>query len=107
MDHYCRTECATSRKYARCKISITRVGQRIMVAGWPLVTSIPVTDAIMAVKQRLNTDKDLHVRTQLNIDQIVELLAFCLNTTYFVYIEELLQPKTWLCYGLTCVNYSS
>ena len=34
---YCGTECETSGKYAPCKISITRAGRGIMVAGWPLV----------------------------------------------------------------------
>ena len=37
MDHYSRTECETSGKYAPCKISIMRAGRGIMVAGWPLV----------------------------------------------------------------------
>ena len=40
MDHYCRTECETSMKYAPCTISITRAGRGIMVAGWPLVHTI-------------------------------------------------------------------
>ena len=37
MLYYCGTECETSGKYASCKISITRAGRGIMVAGWPLV----------------------------------------------------------------------
>ena len=35
--YYCKTECDTSGKNAPCKISITRAGRGIMVAGWPLV----------------------------------------------------------------------
>ena len=37
--HYCKIECGTSGKYTPCIISITWAGHRIMVAGWPLVTS--------------------------------------------------------------------
>ncbi|XP_072025382.1 uncharacterized protein [Amphiura filiformis] len=50
-----------------------------------LFTSIPVPDAIEAVKEKLESDTTLKDRTPLKINHILELLTFCLNTTYFVY----------------------
>ena len=53
-----------------------------------LFTSILVADAIVAVKQKLEQDDTLAERTPLKIDHILELLTFCLNTTFFVYKEQ-------------------
>jgi hypothetical protein len=50
-----------------------------------LFTSIPVPEAIAAVKEKLDRDANLSERTPLSSDQILELLTFCLNTTYFMY----------------------
>ncbi|XP_072018248.1 uncharacterized protein [Amphiura filiformis] len=50
-----------------------------------LFTSIPVPDAIQAVRDKLEKDATLKDRTPLKINHILELLTFCLNTTYFVY----------------------
>ena len=50
-----------------------------------LFTSIPVPDAIVAVKEKLEEDNTLAERTPLSIKHILELLTFCLNKTYFVY----------------------
>ncbi|XP_072048791.1 uncharacterized protein [Amphiura filiformis] len=50
-----------------------------------LFTSIPVPDAIQAVRDKLEKDATLKDRTPLKIKHILELLTFCLNTTYFVY----------------------
>ncbi|XP_072050059.1 uncharacterized protein [Amphiura filiformis] len=50
-----------------------------------LFTCIPPDFALKVVKECLNNDTTLIERTNLNVDQIVELVSICLNTTYFSY----------------------
>ena len=50
-----------------------------------LFTSIPVEKAITVIEKRLQNDVTLNKRCELSIDQIMTLLSFCLNTTYFIY----------------------
>ena len=50
-----------------------------------LFTSIPVDKAIEVVKDKLMKDHDLRKRCELSVGQLLQLLTFCLNTTYFRY----------------------
>ena len=50
-----------------------------------LFTSIPVPDAIKAVRIKLDEDPKLQDRTPLSRGRILELLSFCQDTTYFTY----------------------
>ena len=50
-----------------------------------LFTSVPVDRATAIIHQRLLTDPTLTERTKISVDNIVSLLSFVLNTTYFVY----------------------
>ncbi len=52
-----------------------------------LFTSIPVPDAIKVVRIKLDEESKLQDRTRLSRERILELLSFCLNTTYFTYRE--------------------
>ena len=58
-----------------------------------LFTSIPVPDAIESVQLKLSADDTLSERTSLSIDKILELLKFCLDTTYFVYKIQIYKQK--------------
>ena len=49
-----------------------------------IFTSIPVEDAIIVIKTKLEQNTKLHDRCKLFMNQIVTLLEFCLNTTYSV-----------------------
>lgn len=54
-----------------------------------LFTSIPVWDAITAVKDKLDQENNFLERTPpLSTDQILEPLTFCLDTTYFMYNDQ-------------------
>ena len=49
-----------------------------------LFTSIPADEAICVIRERLVKDTSLSERCELLIDQIITLLEFSFNTTYFV-----------------------
>ena len=49
-----------------------------------LFTSIPVDEAIRVIRRRLEKDTSLSKRCEFSINQIIALLEFSLNTTYFV-----------------------
>ena len=48
-----------------------------------LFTSVPITKAIIIIKQLLEQDQDLQQRTSLSIENIISLLEFCITSTYF------------------------
>ena len=58
-----------------------------------LFTSIPVDKALIVIKKKLKEDQTLPQRCQLNVEQILELLSFCLNTTYFTFEGQLYKQK--------------
>ena len=49
-----------------------------------LFTSIPIEEAIRVIHKRLSEDETLPDRCELDVEQIMTLLRFCLETTYFV-----------------------
>ena len=50
-----------------------------------LYTSIPVQSAIEATKKKLEQNTELHQRTSMSINNILELLEFCLCNMYFLF----------------------
>ena len=50
-----------------------------------LYTNIPITDALLVIKDLLSNDTTLQYRTNLLPDQILELLEFLLRTTFFTF----------------------
>ena len=50
-----------------------------------LFTNIPVDLAIKVATKRLRQNPTLLQRTSLPVEDIIDLLSFCLNTTYFVF----------------------
>ena len=50
-----------------------------------LFTSIPVKSALEGVKKKLEQDTELHQRTTMSIQNIMDLLEFCLCNTYFLF----------------------
>ena len=48
-----------------------------------LFTSVPIDPAINIIRRKLELDQELHLRTSMNVEQIISLLEFCLKTTYF------------------------
>ena len=50
-----------------------------------LFTSIPVKSAIEVIKKKLEQDTELHQRTTMSTQNILDLLEFCLCNTYFLF----------------------
>ena len=56
-----------------------------------LFTSIPIPSALEVMKRKLEQDTQLQKRTIMPVDTILELLAFCLNNTYFVFQDTVYE----------------
>ncbi|XP_072043064.1 uncharacterized protein [Amphiura filiformis] len=50
-----------------------------------LFTSVPVEESLVIVKDLLTADDTLDSRTDLNPQQVTDLLSTCLKITYFIY----------------------
>ena len=58
-----------------------------------LFTNVPVDEALQVIKSKLEQDKDLHKRTNLKVDDIIELLQFVMTTTYFLFRGKIYQQR--------------
>ena len=64
-----------------------------------LYTNIPITDALLVIKDLLNNDTTLQGRTNLLPDQILEPLEFLLCTTFFIFNGEFHQQTDGVAMG--------
>ena len=48
-----------------------------------LFTSVPIKPALEVIKKRLKEDPELQKRTTMSTKHIMDLLEFCLRSTYF------------------------
>ena len=64
-----------------------RLGEEILVSFdvVSLFTKVPIELAIHVAKERLQEDNILEDRTALSINEIIQLLEFCLKATYFLF----------------------
>ena len=51
----------------------------------------PVNQALTIIREKLHEDTTLKQRCQLDVEQVIELLGLCLNTTYFVHNNKFYQ----------------
>lgn len=58
-----------------------------------LFTNVPVELAVKVARRRLELDSTLGLRTNLTTDELVQLLTFCLGTTYLSFRGRVLQQK--------------
>ena len=58
-----------------------------------LFTKTPIPQALNIIKARLQADKTLKQRTKLSVEDIMEMLTFIANTTYFKFQGQLYQQK--------------
>ena len=53
-----------------------------------LFTSVPIPPVLKIIEEKLEEDKDLPRRTNMNTRHIIKLLELCLRSTYFVVQEQ-------------------
>ncbi|CAH1271346.1 Hypp4630 [Branchiostoma lanceolatum] len=58
-----------------------------------LFTNTPIPEALDIIRRRLQEDRDLKNRTNLQVDDILELLSFIVTTTYFSFRGNIYQQK--------------
>ena len=56
-----------------------------------LFTETPIEEALKVIKKKLKDEPTLHTRTKLSILDIMQLLEFVLNTTYFTFEGNIYQ----------------
>ena len=75
------------------EIKKTKIQQRECITSYDvtaLFTSIPVPSTLDIIRSKLEQDAELSNRTSMSADNIIELLSFCLNNTYFVFPRRIL-----------------
>ena len=58
-----------------------------------LFTNTPIPDTLRIIRERLDSNATLSDRTTLSVDSIMELLTFCVNTTYFMFKGEIFREE--------------
>ena len=58
-----------------------------------LFTNTPIDETLDFIKKQLEVDTKLKLRTNLNMDDIMELLKFIVTTTYFSFRGTIYQQK--------------
>ena len=67
-----------------------------------LFTNVPIERALDIIKDKLHDDTKLKKRTNLGVEDVTELLALVLNTTYFQYKGTIYQQKFGAAMGGPC-----
>ena len=70
------------------EIRKTKLGEGECITSYEvaaLFTSIPVSSALEIIRNKLEQEADLPNRSFRTADNIIELLGFCLNNTYFLF----------------------
>ena len=58
-----------------------------------LFTSVPVSSALEIIKNKLEQDTDLPNRSNMTAYNIIELLGFCLNNSYFLFQDVFYEQR--------------
>jgi hypothetical protein len=59
-----------------------------------LFTNIPISDTIEIVREKLDLDKSIKERTNVPIDEIIDLINFCMMNTSFSFDGKFFQQKS-------------
>ena len=71
-----------------------------------IFTAIPVYNARHYIRKKLIEDHFLHLRTKLDIDDVISLLNFVLSNNYFFYKDIVYKQVHRCAMGTSCDNNS-
>ena len=60
---------------------------------------IPVEEALAIIREKLENDEDLEERTPIPVNNIMELVTFCLRNAYFQLENQIYQQVDGLAMG--------
>ena len=69
-----------------------------------LFTSVPIDPALKVIKDLLEKDEKLNDRTVLSVQDIIELLGFCLHNTYFSFQNKFYEQVEGVPMGFSPVS---
>ena len=58
-----------------------------------LFTKVPTDETLAAVQDKLAEDPLIEERTCISIDNLIEMLTFCVETTYFVMGSDIYRQE--------------
>ncbi|XP_072014747.1 uncharacterized protein [Amphiura filiformis] len=82
------------------KISNLTLGPGVVMVSYDvtaLFTKTPIPDTLRIIRELLNNDSTLSYRT--SVDNIMELLTFCVNTTYFMFQGDIFRQENGAAMG--------
>ena len=87
--------------YQRPRDSILQLGECLSSHDvTSLFTSVPIDPALNVIKDLLEKDEKLNNRTVLSVQDIIELLGFCLHNTYFSFQNKFYEQVEGVPKGL-------
>ena len=70
-----------------------------------LSTSVPIDPALNIIKDLLEKDEKLNDKTVLSVQNITELLGFCLHNTYFSFQKQVSWTGWGCTYGISSQSH--
>ena len=64
-----------------------------------LFTKVPTNETLATVQDKLATDPSLEERTCISVDNLIEMLTFCVKTTFFGMESDIYQQEECLAMG--------
>ena len=87
-----KAECLAIRSLASPRLNVEEEESIVSYVS-ALFTSIPTTDAVSVVRECLEKDSTLKQCTRLHVDQSVDLVSLCLNSTNFTNSDHFFRQQ--------------
>ena len=72
-----------------------------------LYPSVPQDEAIDVIHQLMLDDENLHEKTTMSVNNVIELFKICVQTTYFAFNKKLYQQIDGLAIGASSSGFAA